>query len=73
MYVQTDAERNWQNFPPREPVDKVLLRWLDEDTGLEYMLCHWVWNNEGVLWLVDYEYENDVPFNTGDQWIKLES
>ena len=70
--LYNDVVRNfWLSTPPQVPIDKVVLRWM-EDTGREYMLCHWVKNNEGVLWLVDSEYNDYVPFDPGDQWMKLE-
>ena len=62
----------WHSTPPQEPIAKVLLRWAEQDREYEYMLCHWVKNNEGVLWLVDSEYNDYVPFDPGDQWMELE-
>jgi hypothetical protein len=36
------------------------------------MICSWVEDDEGVLCPVDCEYGDDIPFNTGDQWMELE-
>jgi hypothetical protein len=72
-YLCNDVMLNlWQNVPPQEHVAKVLLRRAEQDQEYEYMLCSWVENSEGVLWLVDSEYNAYVPFDPGDQWMKLE-
>jgi hypothetical protein len=72
-HLCNDVVRNlWHSTPPQEPVAKVLLRWAEQDQEYEYMLCHWVRDYGGETKLVDSEYNDDVPFNPGDQWIKLE-
>lgn len=62
----------WHSNPPQEPVAKVLLRWTETDQEYKYILCRWIDNGKGALWLVDSEYGDDVPFHPGDQWMELE-
>jgi hypothetical protein len=71
--LYNDVVRNiWHSTPPQAPIAKALLRWANSDSKYDYMLCSWVEDNEGVLCLVDSGYNDDVPFDPGDQWMELE-
>lgn len=67
------TEPIWRDNPPQNPVNKVLLRWTYGNPEYMYALCSWAENTHGDLVLVDYEFDNRLSFDPGDQWMELEN